>query len=69
MRAQALELIESLATNPRPHRAKELSGKENIYRIGLANKWRIVYEIDDEFTVVIIMRVRRKEEVDYENLE
>jgi mRNA interferase RelE/StbE len=68
VRAQAIELIDSLATNPKPSRAKELSGKENIYRIWLAKKWRIVYEINDEFIVVIILRVRLKDEIDYENL-
>ena len=66
--AQAVKLIDSLAENPRPARAKELREKRNIYRIWLAAKWRIVYEIEDEFQIVIVMRVRRKEQINYESL-
>lgn len=68
VRAQAFKLIDGLVENPRPARAKELREKCNIYRIWLATKWRIVYEIDDEFQTVLVMRVRRKEQIDYESL-
>lgn len=68
VRAQALKLIDSLGENPKPSRAKELRDKRNIYRIWLATKWRIVYEIDEEFQIILIMRVRRKEQIDYEDL-
>jgi len=66
--AQALRLIDGLAENPRPARAKELRDRRNIYRIWLATRWRIVYEIDEESQIVLIMRVRRKEYIDYESL-
>ena len=66
--AQALRLIDGLTENPRPARAKELRGKRNIYRIWLATKWRIAYEVYDEFQTILVMRVRRKEHIDYENL-
>lgn len=68
IRAQALELIDSLAANPRPLRAKELRDKPNIYRIWVAKTWRIVYAIDDETVYVLILRVRRKEHIDYESI-
>ena len=45
-----------------PTRSKELRGKDNIYRIWLAKKLRIAYEIDEKW--VIILRVRLKEEMD-----
>jgi mRNA-degrading endonuclease RelE of RelBE toxin-antitoxin system len=48
VRAQARQLIRALGQNPRPARAKELRGKPNIYRIWLAGRWRMAYEIDDE---------------------
>ena len=68
VRAQARQLISALGESPRPSRAKELRGKPNIYRIWLAGRWRIAYEIDDELKLVRILRVRRKERIDYESL-
>jgi mRNA interferase RelE/StbE len=64
VRAQALQLIDELGRNPRPERAKELQDRQNIYRIWLAGRWRIVYVVDDELIVVLIIRVRRKEDID-----
>ena len=46
VRAQARLLIRALGENPRPSRAKELRGKPDIYRIWLARRWRIAYEVD-----------------------
>jgi len=68
VRAQARQLIRALGENPRPSRAKELRGKPNIYRIWLVGRWRIAYEIDDELERIRILRVRRKERIDYESL-
>ena len=48
VRAQARKLIQALGENPRPARAKELRDKPNIYRIWLAGRWRIAYEINDD---------------------
>ena len=68
VRAQARQLIRALGQNPRPARANELRGKPNIYRIWLAGRWRVAYEIDDELKQIRILRVRRKEHIDYESL-
>jgi mRNA-degrading endonuclease RelE of RelBE toxin-antitoxin system len=68
VRAQALQLIDQLGENPRPARAKELRDKPNIHRIWLAGHWRIVYQVDDDLSQVNILRVRRKEQIDYESL-
>jgi mRNA-degrading endonuclease RelE of RelBE toxin-antitoxin system len=57
-----------LSQIPRPTRAKELRGKPDIYRIWLAGKWRIVYAIDDDLQLVLILRVRLKDNIDYESL-
>lgn len=65
VRSQAIQLIEELGRDPRPARAGELRDRENIFRIWLAGRWRIVYEVDDELVVVLILRVRRKEDIDY----
>lgn len=67
VRAQAIELIDLLAATPRPPRAKELRNKPGIYRIWLAGRWRIVYEVNDEQRTVVVRRIRRKDEIDYDS--
>jgi mRNA interferase RelE/StbE len=69
VRAQALQLMRALSNEPRPARAKELRGKSNIYRIWLAGHWRIVYRVEDDRQFIRIIRVRRKEEIDYESVD
>lgn len=68
VRAQARQLIRDLGNNPRPSRAKELDDKPNIYRIWLAGRWRIAYQIDDNLQLIRILRVRLKDKVDYDSL-
>jgi mRNA-degrading endonuclease RelE of RelBE toxin-antitoxin system len=68
VRAQAIELIDLLAATPRPPRAKELRDKPGIYRIWLAGRWRIAYEIDDEQQTIVVRRIRRKSDIDYDSL-
>ena len=68
VRAEALDVLEELTRNPRPHRAKELRGKPEIYRIWLAGRWWMAYEVDDEDERIYVLRVRRKERIDYETL-
>lgn len=68
VRAQALQSFKTLSSNPHPPRSKELRGKPGIFRIWLAGRWRIVYEIDDEAQLVIILRIRLKDDIDYESI-
>ena len=68
VRAQAVQSIDALADDPRPSRAQELRGKLEIYRVSLAGHWRIAYHVDDEQQFVTILRVRRKEDIDYDSL-
>lgn len=68
VRAQAYQLIDTLETTPRPPRAKELRGKPGIYRLWLAGRWRIVYSVNDDTRTVRIIRIRRKEQIDYEEV-
>jgi mRNA-degrading endonuclease RelE of RelBE toxin-antitoxin system len=69
VRAQALQVIRALADTPIPSRAKELRGKPNIYRLWLAGRWRIAYHLDDDRLLVLILRVRAKEDMDYDSLK
>ena len=68
IRAEARSTIRALENQPRPSRAKELRGKPSIYRLWLAGRWRIAYLIDDDEFYVRILRIRRKERIDYETL-
>jgi len=68
VRAQARQLVPALARSPRPSRAKELCDNPGTYRIWPAGRWRIVYQMDDDQQVVIILRVRLKEDIDYDSL-
>lgn len=68
VRAPALEIIDRLSDDPRPPSARELRGKPSIYRIWLVRNWRIVYRVKDDEKLVVILRVRRKEDIDYDSL-
>lgn len=68
IRSPVSKIIHHLSKEPRPSFAKELQGKSTMYRIRLLDKWRIVYQIKDDEEVVVILRVRRKEDVDYDSL-
>jgi mRNA interferase RelE/StbE len=69
VRAQALQLLESLTQQPRPPKAKELRDKPGIYRVWLAGQWRIAYLVEDDLQRIRVLRVRRKEQIEYESLE
>jgi mRNA interferase RelE/StbE len=69
VRQRARRIVNALADHPRPREAKELRGMPGRYRIRL-NKWRIIYRVDDEDQVVLILRVRRKTGPEtYEDIE
>jgi len=68
VRAEVRQLIRELQQEPTPLRAKELREKSNIYRIWLATKWRVAYQVDEESQRVLLLRVRLKKFMDYESL-
>ncbi len=53
--------IQSLAENPRPTGSQKLSGQEQ-YRIRQGD-YRIVYSIDDEDSIVDIIKIGHRREV------
>jgi mRNA interferase RelE/StbE len=59
---RVLQRIRSLADDPRPAGCDKLSGQER-YRVrqGL---YRIVYEIDAEILIVLVVKVGHRREVD-----
>jgi len=60
-RVRLARKIQSLASEPRPAGCEKLSGLER-YRIRQGN-YRIVYEIQDERLVVIVVKVGHRREV------
>lgn len=58
--------ISALERNPRPARVKKLA-ESGLWRIRV-RKCRIIYAIDDEAKIVIVVRVVRRGESTYEGL-
>jgi mRNA interferase RelE/StbE len=58
-RQRVRRLIEALIDEPRPAEAKELRDLPGRYRIRL-NSWRIIYRVDDEGQIILVLGVRRK---------
>ena len=52
-------VIDGLAENPRPKGARSLSGHPGLLRLR-SGQFRIVYMIEDERLVVLIVRVARR---------
>ncbi len=60
-RQRIVDRIRRLAENPRPPGCQKLSGR-NLYRIR-QGVYRIVYSIEDERLVVLIVKVGHRKEV------
>ncbi|NJL29079.1 MAG: hypothetical protein HC897_14945, partial [Thermoanaerobaculia bacterium] len=58
----------ALTLEPRPRRARELDSHLSVYRLWLASRWRVAYHVDDERRRVVILCVREKADVLYDNL-
>ena len=61
-RAQVFRRIEKLADAPRPHDVEKLEAEASIYRIRPGN-YRILYTINDQALVVLIIRIGDRKEV------
>ncbi|MBC8156174.1 MAG: type II toxin-antitoxin system RelE/ParE family toxin [Bacteroidetes bacterium] len=55
------EAIYALADNPRPHGCKKLKGRSG-YRIRVGD-YRVVYEIEDDKLVVLVLDVGHRREI------
>jgi mRNA interferase RelE/StbE len=58
--------ISGLEQNPRPKRTKKLA-ESGLWRIR-TGRYRIVYAIDDEARLVIVVRVAKRKEDTYKSL-
>jgi mRNA interferase RelE/StbE len=56
--------VRSLAKDPRPHGVRKITGSEKAYRIRTGN-YRVVYEIYDGESLILILHVSRRSETTY----
>lgn len=61
MRRRVARAIDGLADDPRPPGAKLLSGPDRRWRIRVGDH-RILYLVDDDSVVVVIVRVRHRKD-------
>ncbi len=54
--------LERLENEPRPHGVKKLVGADRTYRIRIGD-YRIVYEIEDNVLVVLVVRIAHRKDV------
>jgi len=56
LRERLRQAIDYLATDPRPRGCKKLTGYARLYRVRVGD-WRIVYSIEDDRLVVLVLEV------------
>jgi mRNA interferase RelE/StbE len=61
-RIRADQRISALVNNPRPIGCVKLSGHPGLWRIRVGD-WRIVYQIQDEQLIVLVLNVGHRREV------
>jgi mRNA interferase RelE/StbE len=54
--------MKALADEPRPPGVEKLAGEENLYRIRVGD-YRIIYAIEDEVLLVLVVTVGHRREV------
>lgn len=63
IRSRVIARAEALADNPRPHGVKRLTNAEQgTYRVREGD-YRIVYDIEDDVLLVLVVRVGHRREV------
>ena len=55
------EAVDSLQRTPRPAGVRKLRGHHESYRVRIGS-YRIVYEIDDSITRILITKIRHRSE-------
>jgi len=60
--ARVLRAIIALADDPRPQGCRKLTGRDDAYRIRVG-VYRVVYVIEDDKLVVLVVRVGHRKEV------
>jgi len=61
-RVKVFRRIAKLAQDPRPPGAKKLKGEDSLYRVRQGG-WRVVYTIEDEKLIVLVVKVGHRSDV------
>ena len=61
-RQRLVDLIATLAFNPRPQGCEKLSGQIGLYRVRSGN-FRVVYEIVDDLLLVSVIKVGHRKSI------
>ena len=62
IRGRLSEAVLALGEDPRPPGSKRITGKRDFYRIRVG-AYRVVYEIQDEALVVIIIKIGHRRDI------
>ena len=62
MRRRIVELIQSLASDPRPAACKKLASRNGAYRVR-AGEYRVVYTVNDREIVVEVVKIGHQREI------
>ncbi len=62
LRRRVVARIEALADDPRPRGCEQLAGQRDLFRVRLG-PWRIVYTIDDNRIVVMMVKAGQRKGV------
>ncbi len=62
VRRRVADAIDALAETPRPAGVKKLAGRGDLYRVRVGD-YRIVYRIEDDRLVVLVIRVGHRRDV------
>lgn len=54
--------IDALAEDPRPVGVEKLSGEDDFYSIRVGD-WRIIYTIEDDILVVLVLKVGHRRDI------
>jgi len=54
--------IKGLSENPRPLNCRKITNSKNDWRIRIG-KYRVIYEIDEKYKAVKIMKIRHRKDV------
>ena len=59
---RVVAVMRALAVNPRPHGCTPVEGFDGLFKVRVGD-YRVIYKIEDEELLVVIVRVRHRSDV------
>lgn len=63
IRQRVADVVDKLADDPRPAGVKALTGTPGVFRIRVADSYRVLYTIDDTVLLVLVVDVGHRREI------